>query len=54
MTARQIFATERFDCPRCGRKAGDQCRNVSRTYRRGRALAAPHPERVHEARKAGY
>ena len=33
------------DCPRCGAVIGERCKNVTRSYRRGRPLKHPHPQR---------
>jgi hypothetical protein len=36
---------ERVACPRCGAQIGVPCRNITRSYKRGRPLQHPHRER---------
>ena len=40
-------------CPRCGAEAGTQCKDVTKSYRRGRTLLHAHAERRAAAVKSG-
>jgi hypothetical protein len=50
--SRKAIAVEKFDCPYCKEPPGKPCRHKS-GYR-GEVIKRPHPERMDEARKAGY